>query len=97
MTKNFCDLCGEPAINFDTRLTHSVEFGEKHPAYRCDSVQRPMERTKIVVATSLGFADHETGFGGPPDLCGKCLLDLLTQFLESVRNRHSVPVTKKKK
>lgn len=89
MTKYFCDLCGEPAVKFDNRLEHSVEFGPKHPAYRNDSVQRPMERTQIVVVASLSFRQHETGYGGPPDLCGQCLIHLLSQLVESVRRRYS--------
>jgi len=70
MTKNFCDLCSEPADRAETLV------------YVYQDVPEPMKIGYIRMALHFSYQGHPTGFGGPPDLCGACKKMLWAKFME---------------
>lgn len=86
MTKRFCDICGQPATEM-SRISASKEVGEPHnnvtQIQATSGLHSPAKvRTKIVVLACFSFERHETGFGGPPDLCQECANDLLRELVK---------------
>ncbi len=74
MTKRLCDLCGKPA---DKELVGvSLSYKQK---VLSDKTAR------IMVRINLGFMNHSTGFGGPPDLCKPCLLNTVDALRDYLR------------
>ena len=71
MTKRFCDLCGKPAAEL-RKLEIFRAFGPER-----EDEEYNRRRTCVRVSVSFGLRDHPTGFGGPPDLCEECVLDLI--------------------
>lgn len=71
MTKRFCDLCGKPAAEL-RKLEISRAFGPER-----EEEEYNKHRCSVRVSVNFGFHDHPTGFGGPPDLCEECVLDLI--------------------
>ena len=77
MTKYFCDICGEPAS--DKASTKSLEVKTKVKV-QCDP------NAVIYLNLNIGFQNHSTGFGGPPDLCKKCLHDLCVRLEKNIKS-----------
>lgn len=73
MTKRFCDICGKESVALGKR--HKKKYGKEYESFR--NVSCSVEQAFIEVTASFGFSNHETGFGGPPDLCTTCILYLL--------------------
>lgn len=72
-TRRFCDLCGKPAEEQRTlEIFHA--FGPER-----EDEEYNKHRTQIRVSVNFGFRDHPRNFGGPPDLCGVCLLNLVDE------------------
>lgn len=82
MERRFCDICDSPAI--DRMQLKQIEMLEAvgEPYQRRETTNsEPVEaRCKIVVSAHFSFRDHQAGFSGPPDLCAKCVGDLLAKL-----------------
>lgn len=84
MTKRFCDICEKPAIeHFDPAYYLPIEewTSWKNP------VNQTKEQCAIKVKAYFGFENHKTGFGGPPDLCLQCMLDLVEGLMIIIKKR----------
>lgn len=79
MTKNFCDICGAPAIKIPG-VYYSLEIGEPFEREELETPKLTAIRTKVVARLHFSFADHKTGFGGPPDLCSDCANDIISKL-----------------
>lgn len=77
MTKNFCDLCGEPATGKEI-VGISMPFPKEVLSDK---------KARVQIRFSLGFQNHSTGFGGPPDVCESCLIDLVNALKKKVEGR----------
>lgn len=71
MTKQFCDICGEPGVR--------AEEVQGYNSYRAGDAYGP---GKIRVSVNFGFSQRSDGFGGPPDLCESCRHKLLAGIAE---------------
>jgi len=74
MTKRYCDICGQPAIDF--QASERVPFGEIDESF-------PALGPHIVVRASFSFEGRKDKFGGPPDLCQTCGNDLIRKLLKA--------------
>lgn len=83
MTKRFCDLCEAPAYEDITRKEYLENIGKPYNAYKTAGGEG-MWQQRIEVRMNVGFVDHPTGFGGPPDLCVNCMVKLLKKLTEKV-------------
>lgn len=70
MKKLFCDICGEPADDQCWAET-AVLFGDP---YERDG---KAEQCTISARLVISFKNHKQGYGGPPDLCLKCVKHLI--------------------
>lgn len=64
--KTFCDFC-------DTLV-----FGRTN-AERCVPIKAYGKDVKLRIYVNLSLKNHPTGWGGPPDICKKCLIKLLRE------------------
>lgn len=69
MKKAFCDICGEPAS--EMQLNYSLDYDLNDVKLLSD------DKAKVYISANFRFKNHSTGFGGPPDLCNKCIDKLL--------------------
>lgn len=93
MTKQFCDLCGQPALLTQPDL--SVAFpdmawaGVKSvPGSVVDGTWTPYVRATVV------FEVHNAPGGGRPvnpDLCGKCIASLLEEMADNLPGNPPTP------
>ena len=74
MRKAFCDLCGKPAVILSVPLECTI----------LEKV-RSDKSAKIIARFIVGFTEHSTGFGGPPDLCRDCLLTVANSLVSKIR------------
>lgn len=74
MKKAICDLCGEDALP-DLRAFVEMPCVEPYTATGNFGIEK--RQCKVVVKAVFSFQDHQTGFGGPPDLCLNCRNTLL--------------------
>jgi hypothetical protein len=79
MTKQFCDICGDPAQDKISGASHAVKHGKPYRSFSVGGSEA-LFQCRIVVRATFGFEGHETGFGGPPDLCSRCALKLLNDL-----------------
>lgn len=79
MTKRFCDLCQSPALD-ETRVESHHKFEEWQR-----SIPQGTEVCYIETAILFSFNQHKTGFGGPPDLCKSCRIQLIEEALRKVK------------
>lgn len=84
MTKQFCDICGEPAIEsiYDLGAEHLHPIGEVYRRSKGSSLTEETCQCKIRLHASFSFVEHPTGLGGPPDLCHACREQLLKKLAE---------------
>jgi len=80
MNKPFCDICESPADS-KPGVKSSIMFGRKHLSPHTDT---KLVKTEAVATVHFGFQNHESGYGGPPDLCTKCRRELVKKLLESL-------------
>lgn len=81
MTKRFCDLCGNAAIQDTNRkFMASENYGPKYTKFGTFSERE--EQCVIRVAVYFSFQNHECGFCGSPDLCEECAKKLISKLLE---------------
>lgn len=79
MNKRFCDMCGKPAANIKKLET----FHRHDPDGRnADGEPAP---TLIMTSVHFSFRNHRTGFGGPPDLCRRCITGLCKEIVALAR------------
>lgn len=78
MTKQFCDLCGNPAVEQSPNFEVLRPFGPER-----EDEEYNKRRTQVRVHVNFGFRDHPTGFGGPPDLCPECVLSLAKELVQA--------------
>ena len=71
MQKRFCDFC-EEALSSEPK---KIELISETKVY-CD------DKAKVTVSLITGFHNHSTGFGGPPDLCLSCMIELIDEIKE---------------
>lgn len=85
MTSYSCDLCGLQGVRrngYDFVLERTVlEVPRGNPKYPA-----MLPRCRIVINTRLSFADHPSGYGGPPDLCDNCFKEALVKTLEYLKD-----------
>lgn len=74
MTRNFCDICGEPAVMGSPNVERKDPIGQPVTWAVGEEMAKQVSVTTHV---RFGFANHPSGFGGPPDLCKKCRVRLL--------------------
>lgn len=86
MHKRFCDICDTLIPN---GRIHTVEvdreIGEPYRSYAGSSLFEKLVTQKIHAKVIFTISNHPTGFGGPPDLCDKCVHDFLVTLEESRR------------
>ncbi len=80
MIKKFCDLCEQPATTKELRRECAAKFGRPYISFRTDGPASGKIQTLITVSAGFGFRDHESGFGGPPDLCEACAAKLVKEL-----------------
>ncbi len=80
MNQHLCDICREPAC--DLNVGYEVKFGERY-----DDTFNGAKQPLICVSAGFSFHNLRSGFGGPPDLCGKCAHGLLEKLLAKFNNR----------
>jgi hypothetical protein len=71
--RTFCDLCDSPV---DPKQNGSPNF-----EYEASSRVLGDKSAKVCIRISFGYHRHSTGYGGPPDLCNKCRVNLLKAAL----------------
>lgn len=98
MTKNFCDLCGEPALkNLESEVKLPYDAPYKENGWTSPDSPKAIKpkiiQAYIVARVHYSFRSHRTGFGGPPDLCEGCVQELLELLLRN----HKTPKDSKAK
>lgn len=83
MEKRFCDICEKPAWKEADRVEVVRSIGEEYNPLP-NKYEPQVKQCKVVVRAVITFRDHPTGFGGPPDLCRKCLCGLLNTLRASL-------------
>lgn len=85
MQKRFCDICEKPAVdNFEPSYYQPV--GEEWTSWK-DPVNITKQQCAIKMRAVFGFDNHKSGFGGPPDLCLQCMLDLVEGLTIIIKKR----------
>ena len=89
MTKNFCDICGDPTKSGGCHCYQSIPFGERWTGYNsrkeCDGVHQPY----LEVLTSVEGLDIDSNrtFRVKIDICPKCMASLLRQAADKIELR----------
>jgi len=81
MKKSFCDICGEPANDGIDRAYSELEIGAPYGW----SAAEPERQCRIVAKITFGYVDHSTSFGGPPNLCRACAVDLAAAVVAKLK------------
>jgi len=68
MKKTFCGICDAPAMS-SKKLEYTLDT-----TLTCDDTAK----ARIGVYTNL--VNHSRGFGGSPDLCYECMLNLIEEL-----------------
>jgi hypothetical protein len=83
MKKLFCDICEAPAKEATSEhLRHP--YGE---VYKTRGTVDGTFRANIEVRLGFGIVEHQTGFGGPPDLCPGCKVKLVEELLVKMKSK----------
>jgi hypothetical protein len=80
MTKIFCDICGEPACHKMKSVENETPFGLAHR----QAIPEGLVQCKIKTSVVFCFVNHQSGFGGPPDLCRACAAKLISELLNKI-------------
>lgn len=86
MTKTFCDICSQPAAKLLPEK-FSVKHGKTYISFKTDGPASGNQQALIVVSVRFGFEKHESGFGGPPDLCSDYAVNLLEKLVQQEKNK----------
>lgn len=89
MTKNFCDLCGEPAkespptlrVEFPNMVWRGAKFELGHIS-STDGTWVPFVEARIVFEAKDMPSNH---YAFHPDLCCKCIANLLHNMADSIK------------
>lgn len=81
MTKKFCDLCGEPAIEG----TPNMEVIQPLPPKG-----KFGKGAQIRLGVHFSFHFRADGFGGAPDLCSWCRIKIFLNLMAETHRLHTL-------
>jgi hypothetical protein len=81
MRKPFCDICEEPCEDKYVDISLDVPYGDFYNRPCDSSLGYEVVQSRIIASVTFRFWKHRTGFGGPPDLCLKCRIEILQMLL----------------
>jgi hypothetical protein len=86
MIKRYCDICGKEAVR-DILTEAALNVGEPYQAVKGpDSAERTYQ-AQITINAGYGFKDWKTPTHEPPDLCHKCVSDLLKLLSDKAKEK----------
>lgn len=86
MKKPFCDICGKPAME-QQWFKAAMNVGEPRTGYETEHDGSGCEKTRQCVAVAsvqFTFEQHQTGYGGPPDLCAEHARELVKMIHDRI-------------
>jgi hypothetical protein len=87
MNKKFCDICEAPVEECrSSDIEAKTPWGKEYLGVDAGSPTNSMKQCFITTTVHFGFRAHQSGFGGPPDLCTKCKKQLIHSIWNSLES-----------